>query len=94
MIDHVKTIRMRKKYSMYEILPLTGVDLVKFKEYYPESLHVNVIVCYYDRKVVVVPCGPGGTSDWDGGGLFEADWSDADYEKTVQEIKEGGLISW
>jgi hypothetical protein len=93
-IDHIKIIRKRKTYTRHTILPLTGNDLRKFREYYPECPHVNVIVSFYYRMVVVIPCETDGKSEWDGGGLVELDWSDAAYEKSVQEIEEGRLIDW
>lgn len=94
MIDHAKYIRKRKKYSLYEILPLVGEDLRKFKEYYPESFHIHVIVCFYSRMLVVIPCESDGKSEWDGGGLFEMDWNGTNYEKCIKELKEGTLINW
>lgn len=50
-------------------------------------------VCYH-RKIVVIPCESDGKSDWDGGGFFEMDWSDFDYENTVTELRVGTLINW
>ncbi|MRR54180.1 MAG: hypothetical protein EG822_06680 [Deltaproteobacteria bacterium] len=94
MVNHVNKIRKRKKYKTHKILPLVGDDLRKFKEYYPDSFHVHVIVCFYSHMLVVIPCDSDGKSEWDGGGLIEMGWRDVDYEKTIEELKKGTLINW